>query len=287
MTVSANIVADRLYPIEFESFIFSGGEPHVKITNPEDYRQAPVLIDVRFTSGKSPMEELMTAFVLTDAIKHLRGRCRLLLPYVPGARQDRIASGSGTGLTIKVVANMINAMKYDAVYVLDPHSDVTTALIENSFIIDTWQYLSQYIEKIGKVDGVIAPDAGASKRYERIFKFINVPVITAGKTRDFATGTLSGFTLPSLPSRGSYLIVDDICDGGGTFIGLEEQFRNDPNGKTSFLHLWTTHGIYSKGIGTMLEVFNSVGCTDSFIHTESDANFKQIGISRDTLGVLL
>ena len=54
------------------------------------------------------------------------------------------------------------------------------------------------------------------------------------------------------------LIVDDICDGGGTFVGLVKTFDNLP-----MSDLFITHGLFSKGPKIVTVAFKSVFCTDS------------------------
>ena len=46
------------------------------------------------------------------------------------------------------------------------------------------------------------------------------------------------------------LIVDDICDGGGTFIPLAKKLKN-AGAKT--VTLYVTHGIFSKGLDPLKE----------------------------------
>lgn len=56
------------------------------------------------------------------------------------------------------------------------------------------------------------------------------------------------------------LIVDDICDGGGTFVGLAKELR--AAGATR-VYLYVTHGIFSKRLP--LEGIDHVYTTDSFL----------------------
>jgi ribose-phosphate pyrophosphokinase len=113
------------------------------------------------------------------------------------------------------------------------------------------------------ITGLICPDAGAERRTSELNKLFNVPITYARKKRDSKTGALSGFHLDPLPEAGAYLIADDICDGGGTFIGLAQEYRKDPKG-IGALFLWVTHGIFSKGVDELLKHFAMIGTTDSF-----------------------
>ena len=95
---------------------------------------------------------------------------------------------------------------------------------------------------------------------------MGVPVYTAGKTRDFESGKLTGFHMEDdLPTTGRFLIVDDICDGGGTFVGLAAAIRE----KTPHvgLDLWVTHGIFSQGFDALEDAFEVIHTTNSFFGT--------------------
>jgi ribose-phosphate pyrophosphokinase len=117
---------------------------------------------------------------------------------------------------------------------------------------------------------VISPDAGAEKRAGEVARKLGVPLIHAWKTRDVGTGAISGFGFDAyaeattINKRARVLVVDDICDGGGTFVGLaaaiEKSFPADID-----LHLFTTHGIYSKGVAPLAEHFSHIYCTDSIV----------------------
>lgn len=245
--------------VEYKGFYFSGGEPHVEIPNPDAFRGAQVLLNARVGS----MNDLGMLLALTDAVKRCRAsRVDLILPYFPGARQDR--EEKGFALTAKVYADIINSQGYGAVFILDPHSAVTPALLNRCVVLPHTGLVAQFLEQHAPIDGLICPDAGAERRTLELAKFLNCNnVVFARKKRDPKTGNLSGFSLESLPVDGNYLIADDLCDGGGTFIGLAERFLEDPRG-TGLLYLWTTHGIFSKGLETLSKYFSKIGSSDSF-----------------------
>lgn len=237
---------------------FPGGEPHVTVT----HDGTVALIDARVRS----FNDLGEVLLLTDALK--RGGCSvaLRLPYFPGARQDR--SLPGEALTVKVYADIVNAQGYTSVEILDPHSPVTTALIDRVRSLSPLSAIKAFATQHG-ITHLISPDSGAEKRVWDVAVALGLPVVRASKHRDQKTGRLSGFSIEQPPGPGCYLIVDDICDGGGTFIGLAEEFRGKTNAgwwgtEGPALYLWVTHGIFSKGTAVLLEHFKAIGTTDSF-----------------------
>ena len=73
----------------------------------------------------------MKIFLIKDALE-IKGikRFDLIMPYIPYARQDRVCA-QGESFSLKIFANMLNAVNFENVYVLDAHSDVSVSLINN------------------------------------------------------------------------------------------------------------------------------------------------------------
>ena len=71
------------------------------------------------------------------------------------------------------------------------------------------------------------------------------------------TGKLSGFRVADDIPKGRGLIIDDLCDKGGSFLGLAGLFDNE-------LGLYTTHGLYNNGLEDINEVFAKTFCTNSY-----------------------
>ena len=229
-------------------FRFPGGEAHCeieaqKVTGPQL---------AHLTGANS--DDLMALLMWNDALRRTRksGPRVLLLPYLPAARMDR-----GTPLGAKVYADLINSMDLDLVVTIDPHSDVAPALYNKLHVMKITEFLGHHITWPYK--GIIVPDQGARKRCELVADAAGLPLYQASKHRDFSTGKLSSFSCEELPEEGNLLVVDDICDGGGTFLGLAGAIPVP----ASRLGLWTTHGIYSKGTDDLKKAFGYLGTTDS------------------------
>lgn len=218
------------------------------------------------------LAQFVTAMFLVDAIHFARQdniiQMRLVLPYIPGARQDRSNPTGDVLFTMASVADMINAREFIDVVVLDPHSPVATSydLGIHRAIVYPQSEVAKMLPK--RYDGVIAADKGGKARAEEMADAMGLPVFYGGKTRDVSTGKLTGFELERLTTRifGSdhYLVVDDICDGGGTFNGLAAKIHEQ--GATA--DLYVSHGIFSKGTKALEENYGEIFTTDSLAGSE-------------------
>jgi ribose-phosphate pyrophosphokinase len=252
----------NILPINTQGFIpykqitFSGGEKHIELDIPS--RKAAYLVDARIHTA----DEFMELLGVIDAVKPYANWLALSLPYFPGARQDR--RESKCAFTAKIYADIINQLKLDAVITCDAHSHVLAALVNNFHNISQADLVADSIPIAWKnYRGIISPDAGAEKKAYELASRHKIPLICGRKHRDPATGQLSGFSCDKLEG-GKYLLADDICDGGGTFIGLIDSIRKNQPELQAIFDLWVTHGIFSKGLSELERRFDCIYTTDSW-----------------------
>lgn len=211
------------------------------------------------------MLDFMGGLFFVDALLE-RGQNppELILPFVPGARQDRMNDVGDFLFTAKSVAKEINARGFRKVTVLDPHSEVISGLIDRCSIVHAHECLPYWSKDISgfcsSYAAVVSPDAGAEKRAGAVAKMMCIPMIHGWKTRDVATGKITGFGLERANVTGRVLVVDDICDAGGTFIGLAGVLKE----RDLTADLFVTHGLFSKGTQILKEHYDRLICTDSF-----------------------
>lgn len=186
----------------------------------------------------------------------------LILPYFPGARADR-----GQPFGLSVYADFVRDLELDQIIIFDPHSGMTGDELHAAADTLTFVYSDELFDQthmravINQYTGIIAPDAGAALRAKAVADLAGLPVFTATKHRDEETGKLSDFRIEGLDADGTYLIVDDICDGGGTFLGLAAASGLGPDQ----LDLYVSHGVFSKNALKNLEqVFEYVYTTNSY-----------------------
>ena len=198
------------------------------------------------------MNDFMLLAQLVEAVRHQTDVLvsHLDLPWLPWARQDRHMV-SGDSFALKVFASQLNTLKFDKVNVLDPHSDAAAAAIDNFVAIPQEVCLMQSasLSRLFQQNALmlVAPDAGSLKKIDAVARAAGVEQYAIlSKKRDVASGSLTGFALLAGDVRArDLLIVDDLCDAGGTFIGSAQVLRDAGARSVS---LYVTHGIFSKGV---------------------------------------
>lgn len=233
--------------------VFPDGAVWLKVTNP--LPSSARLMCIRAVAMQD-MNDFMLLAQLVDAVRHQTDVLvsHLELPWLPWARQDRHMV-AGDSFALRIFATQLNTLKFDKVKVLDPHSDAAAAAIDNFVAIPQERCLLQSTTLCHRFQQkalmLVAPDAGALKKIDAVARATGVSEYAIlSKKRDVASGNLTGFALVAGDVRGrDLLIVDDLCDAGGTFIGSAQVLRDAGARSVS---LYVTHGIFSKGVEHLL-----------------------------------
>lgn len=240
--------------LAFKTFTFPDGQPHWRLeTYEREFNTVTVEVAI-----KSPSDLFQVVLVSSVLREQGYSEVNLDVRYLMAARMDR-AIDTFQPFTLQSVARIINACGFNKVRILDAHSEVATRLIRNSTNVLPHNVVKQILTTVGSVV-IICPDEGAKPRVEKLRPF-DYNLGYGGKKRDMATGALSGFYYggPVTIKDRDCLIVDDICDGGGTFTGLAKVLREAGAKK---VYLFCTHGIFSKG--PYLEYVDKIFTTDSY-----------------------
>ena len=185
-------------------------------------------------------KEMIALIYLANHLKvHGKNNICLYMPYTPNARQDRVKTDEDV-FTLKYFAKVINTLGFKTVTVLDPHSSVSEALIDNIVIEKPQKLIEAAIAKITELEGeapsMFYPDEGAGKRYSGM---IPLPYAFGIKKRDWATGQIKGLDVAgdveNIEGK-NILIVDDICSKGGTFYFSAKKLK-EMGAKNIYLHV--------------------------------------------------
>lgn len=252
------------FQLPFKEFTFPAGEVSVKLNNNHGYfwlrNENTILARIQNS------DDLFKLALLKDALERADDNpINLFLPYVPYARQDRVCD-RGESFSLKVFANYLNSLKFNQVTVVDPHSLVTEALIDNVKVITQLDVINKNLEFSKRAAGciLISPDAGANKKTAEVAAFFNhSSFVRADKLRDLTNGKIKETIVYCEDFKGrDVCVIDDICDGGKSFTELAKVCKAKNCGK---FVLYVTHGIFSKGIDCLFsEGIDEIFTTNSF-----------------------
>lgn len=254
---------------------FPGGEMNIKLTS-KVIEKCDVVIAQRIKNADDVMAILMAVNALRQqGFKKFVNKISLFIPYLPYARQDRVCN-KGEAASLEVFTSLINSCNFDNVWVFDCHSDVGPALLNNCINFSNHNFIYNVVENMleGITEkhpriGIVAPDDGAVKKIHKVtqmlsnaFPDVEFKLITCSKNRDLSTGEIT----ETIVNNASYvfqhcLIIDDICDSGGTMIEVAKVLHE--RGATD-ISLAVSHGIFSKGFAVFENRFKNIYTTLSF-----------------------
>jgi ribose-phosphate pyrophosphokinase len=242
-----------------------------------DFLCAEVHVTCIFGSeGFTINDDIIALAFVRDALRtqYPIANIHLSLPYIPYARQDR-ACNPGEAASLKVIGNMINGMGFATVRCVDAHSMVAGACIDRLYVEDQYSVFSG-VRQSFRETYIVAPDQGASKKCEDFAKRVGAAgVITCAKNRDLKTGKIIGFrVIDDVPPNADLLVLDDLCDAGGTFIAVATELRKHEPAR---LDLAITHGLFTKGVGIVKDHFDKVFTTNSYNSNKNGAIVIDLG----------
>jgi len=266
-------IGTKIYELE-KDFIFSGGEIQVRLPNILPNYSQNILIETQLLCSDDIIKLILVKNALDtyyDGVKIANAKIKFHLQclYFPYARQDRVCY-KGEAFSLKVVANLINDLYFDSVIVADPHSNILYYYLNNIAIINQI-YILKKIQPFVESHILIGPDAGAAIKTKEAAKYFNCDYGLADKIRDSDTGNIIGIE-PKVDDLDGHdlLIIDDICDGGRTFIELAKVLKENHNpGK---ICLYVTHGIFSKGFKIFEGLIDKIITTNSLPQKENNSN---------------
>lgn len=249
--------------IEFDVWQFPGGEQGIKLKDPYLVEKESSNQDCEFliTWEYEGDSEIFLLALLVDALKGAGAKSyqiNLCTVYLPYARQDRRCH-PGESFSLNVLANFLNSLNLREVWTFDVHSDVAKGRIENFKSISQDDIIdSAFFHEFDDADLLIAPDKGAFAKFKRSELCSSRPSIHLTKTRKDGKVEYEDLNPEGLEGYETALVIDDICDGGATFIALAEKVHKaNPNIE---LQLYVTHGIFSKGLSELQKHYSQIMC---------------------------
>jgi ribose-phosphate pyrophosphokinase len=233
----------------------------------------PNKITVSITSRLNSFKDLEIIIAANQALREFSyvENVKLNVPYFLGARSDRKFETGTCNYLKNVICPIINSQNFSRVTVLDPHSDVLEACLNNYHKHNNHRLVKDALTHIDNKDGaqnricLVSPDAGAYKKIFDVAKEFKIDnIVTATKVRDLKTGKIlhTEVPTPEMHNDIKYVIVDDICDGGRTFTEIAKAIKAVR--PTAKIYLIVTHGIFSAGFGDLNSQFEKIFSTNSY-----------------------
>lgn len=279
MVKTLNLVNPDKSDIKYKISQFPDGQQQVTILS---YNDGKILDKkARHLSSyeieiKARLNNFKDLELICCVVASLRGlgvkNIELYTPYFLGSRSDRKFEEGSNNYLKTVICPIINSLGFIKVTVLDPHSDVLEACLNNFSKISNLAVVEEALVefKLYKENIIlISPDAGANKKIYKLAEEIGYKgeIITCSKSRD-VDGKLTKTEVPIKSSAGAidYIIIDDICDGGATFINIAQKIKDKQLTEPykSKIYLVVTHGIFSKGFEELNKYFDGIYCINSY-----------------------
>lgn len=244
---------------------------HVKIKYPDGQISAEITLtgqhgvpDSRVTTRINSYEDLIYVRSIAEA-RQEPYTIDLFIPCLFGQRSDRRFKPNQS-FDLKVIAEIINNGKFRRVDILDPHSDVALSLIDRSVRVGPEEYVKETLYDIDKAflshDAdkltLVAPDAGAYKKVFHMAQEFDTSLVAAVKHR-FEGGQLHLEVIGNVKGK-DCLIVDDLADGGRTFVDLAKALK-ELGARDVFLYV--SHGYFNKGFDELKKYIRHIYCTNS------------------------
>jgi ribose-phosphate pyrophosphokinase len=269
----------------FEQFKYPGGELQVRL-KPEtieilktlDVYTQGVIISTNIKNS----DDIMELLLLIDAVSEFVDDHQIMvfLPYLPYARADRrFMEGDCHGKDVFLSLFYGTVVSRSNLFTLDVHSESEHAEYWNVPVDGVLQDVIEQVRDKGQFVNILYPDKGAEtryseKEYQRLVKNEDNLIYFCEKERDPITGKLLGFKVPEIDESIPTVIIDDLCDGGGTFLGIASKLKMDRN----LLNLYVTHGLFSKGFEDLSKVFSKIYTTDSFLDLSTDVKIDDFEV---------
>lgn len=256
-TIQSSYGKLRDIELDVDIMTFNDGSKRVVLTNfsatNNEHRY------VKIQAFIESMDDLMVVSQIKEIITRLskvKKKFSLHIISTAYTRYDRPMFKSGLdGFGAKCFADFINSLGFESVSFLDCHSDVMINQLKNGFINPPPQ-LTYVAKTVGAsiVDfNFVAPDKGAVKKNTEAD-------VVCDKVRNPETGEITGMAIIEdnpCDLNAPFLVIDDICEGGRTFIEvaklLEEKYPDNER------ELYITHGIFSNNaVGKLLEKYSKI-----------------------------
>lgn len=265
---------------------FNDGEIQISIKDSVRHKDVFIIQPTCISSGQSINDNFMELFLLVRTIKRASaGSITAVIPYYGYARQDRKTVGR-VPISAADIAQLLELAGVDRVVTVDLHCGQIQGFfhdvpVDNLFASSL--FASHFATKELKNLVVVSPDAGGVDRAKKFMETLAKDGISSdmaliSKQRQSA-GVIASMSLIGDVSGCDTIIIDDMCDTGGTIIKAAEVLKKEGANR---VFVAVTHPVFSgnalKNIGN--SVIDEMVITNTVpLRGEKPANIHCISVS--------
>lgn len=247
-----NLINYRNSDVKYEIKAFPDGEPYFKL-DPINRKETYQVI-CRITSPT----ELFRLMQIADILDRQEVIWDLRIMYLMTQRNDRVIDFNEP-FDLNIISGILKSFKCENIDIFELHSDRLCHDISHKINMINFRWFED-CSRIVYSDSytLCLPDKGAYLRY-------GGNGILLEKVRDLNDkGRLLKIDLAEVPDEinDKILVLDDLCDAGGTFILtaglLREKFPNKQ------LDIFVSHMVNPKGIANLSVNYDNVYFTNSY-----------------------
>ena len=154
-----------------------------------------------------------------------------VIPYYPGARQDKRKGRTREGITAGLFARLMQSAGVDRVMTVEIHNDSIAGMftpsmahLENVFL--TRQLVAWLRERKLTGEVVVSPDLGYLERARAYAEELSADLAALSKERDYSQpNQIFRSTLIGEVKGRNVLLVDDIVDTAGSVVSAIEELK--------------------------------------------------------------
>lgn len=254
------MIINFLYPqqseIKYHIDTYPDGQKQLVIDS-ELNRREPISIYTRIAS----MDDLFIILQVKDICDRNGIWIDMMrIAYLLCGRTDRLFNNVNSAISLKVILDMLTAFKGTIIRIFEPHN------VNSDIILTGKEFLfpefgSTFYSEFSSYTR-ICPDTGAKERYGRA---TNTIVCKKSRTKDGITIELETPIDERFLTSPGYVVIDDLCDGGGTFFAIHKALPDDVKKN---VHLCVAHAIQQDPIIELSKLYKTVTITNSFKNWE-------------------
>jgi len=155
-----------------------------------------------------------------------------IIPYYPGARQDKRKGRTREGISAGLFARMLQSAGANRVMAVEIHNDAIAGMfnpafthLENVFLT---RHLTEWLVAKGLVgDVVVSPDVGYLERARAYAEELSADLAALSKERDYSKpNQVFRSTLIGEVQDQNVLLVDDIVDSASSVVAAVDELKS-------------------------------------------------------------